>query len=239
MGEGAASSRSTSIRNLRSSETLYRYRGNGCSAPPTVVDEKRDGLTGLDNLAVRCKPERNRHQPVIQRDVEQGLAIVLPAHLSAALGRNRHFASNFAVGSRKRLNVYLIPPRLVRLVCDPFSVGRELRQPFVRIRLNDGKWLSISLHWQRPHVKARLGIRGEVQQEAAVSRPARRGFDPRRRQQHLLVSDPAGRLQIQIQVPPRVELNTIRVPSGDQMGKMSSARSAVNRLSTPLSASIK
>ena len=94
MGEGAASSRSTSIRNLRSLETLDRYRRKGLQRAAYPRDEQRDGQTGFHDLTVRCKPEWNGHEPVIQRDVKQSFAVGSPAHLSAAIGGNRHFASS-------------------------------------------------------------------------------------------------------------------------------------------------
>ena len=97
MGAGAASSLNEHQEPPVIGDTVP-VPGEGLERTAHVRDEERDGRTGFHNLPPRCKPEWNRHEPVIQRDVEQGLAVVLPAHLSAALVGNRHFASGLAVG---------------------------------------------------------------------------------------------------------------------------------------------
>ena len=52
-------------------------------------------------LAVCGEPDRNRHQPAVQRDVEQFLAVAPPTHLRAAIGGDRLFTS----AARERLQV--------------------------------------------------------------------------------------------------------------------------------------
>ena len=54
-----------------------------------VRGEQRRGRAGVNGLAIRREPDRNRHEPAIQCDVEQFPAVATPAHLRAASRRNR------------------------------------------------------------------------------------------------------------------------------------------------------
>jgi len=138
----------------------------------------------------------------------------------------------------KWLDVNLKAARLVRFVGDPISVVRKLCKPFIEIRLDDWKRLSISLQWQCPDVKARFGLDTEIKQEAAVRRPIGGKLGLRAvssiSSSSPLVTDFRYRFCIRVF---RFELNTMRTPSGDQTGKISSAASKVNRLNTPRASS--
>src|SRR5262249_36739049 len=96
----------------------------------------------LDRLGTGSDTNRDGHQPAIQRNVEQFLSVAAPARLGTTIGGHLCVAS----WVRKGLDVNLIPAGLVRLICDPFSVGRKLCQILVKVRLDNGKWFRISIH---------------------------------------------------------------------------------------------
>src|SRR6266446_8385967 len=93
----------------------------------------------------------DRHESVIQSDIEQFLSVLAPAYLSATINRDW---SPLATGTGKWLNINFKRARLVRLVRDPLSIGRELCILFIEVRLNDREWLSLSIQWQCPDVPA-------------------------------------------------------------------------------------
>src|SRR5262245_446441 len=49
-------------------------------------------LARFDRLSIWSDPDWNRHQPVIQPDIEQFLAIASPPHLRTPICRNWQFA---------------------------------------------------------------------------------------------------------------------------------------------------
>ena len=103
---------------------------------------------------------------------------------------------------------------------------------FSGIRLDDRKWRSVSGHRQCPDVGQRVRSDGVVQHEPSVAGKVRRTLALSRGRQRRFASHAGGRRLVESITPVRFELNTMRDPSGDQIGLASVAASEVSRLTT-------
>lgn len=129
-----------------------------------MCGEQRHGRACFNRPTVCTESDRHRHEPVIQADVKQLLAVVSPSHLRAAV------SGDLFPGARawKRLDENLEATRLVRLVRDPLSVGGKLRIPIVAVRLDDHERFSESLERKCPEVPARPRIAAPKEQRTPI-----------------------------------------------------------------------
>ena len=115
--------------------------------------KKGHGVPGFERPVAWTCPNRNRHQPAIQRDVEQFLAITPPTHLTPPFVEICHLLPR----TGKRLDVNLSAARFIRLVRDPLSVRIELP---VLVRRNSsrttGNGFRLPSKRQRPDVSGFL-----------------------------------------------------------------------------------
>ena len=93
-----------------------------CTALPRGGANSATGLPTSGACSARTQSDCNGGQLAVAIDIEQFLPIAAPPHLCATVGGNRRFVP----GLRERLDVNLRSARLVRLVRNPVSVGREL-----------------------------------------------------------------------------------------------------------------
>ena len=95
--------------------------------------------------------------------------MALPAWFRAAVSRDLPFASR----TRKRSDIYLIAPGLVRNISDPAAVGGKLSIDFVELRPQKRERFAISEHGQDPNIVlgVPLYVRAAVSDEAPIGRP--------------------------------------------------------------------
>src|SRR4029450_703682 len=86
-----------------------------------VSHEQWNGSFRSKHLMLGVEPNGHCRQTVVQRNVEQLLAVARPAHLCAPAGRNRMLWS----GTRKGLYIHLESAGLGRFRGEPAGVGRE------------------------------------------------------------------------------------------------------------------
>ena len=163
----------------------------GLQGAPHVRREQRNGRADFGRPPVRGQRDRHRHQPIVEPDEEQLPAVGSPAHLRAAVDRDRQLRSR----ARKRLQVDLGAARLGRSKGDPASIRRELAAPLVELRADDGRGLLAPADRQDPEVGGGLEITLLKEQQAPVARPVG-GLSPFR-QDESLVGRSVGRLLVE------------------------------------------
>jgi hypothetical protein len=129
--------------------------------------KERDRSAEVDVLAAHIERNRHRHQPVVEPEVEELLAIATPAHLAAAI--SCHALRDRPIG--KRLHVNLVAAGCVRLIRDPLAVRRELPVALVEFGAGDGNRNLVPLHRERQEIVPRFGLLLAVEQESSVGRP--------------------------------------------------------------------
>src|SRR5262249_61032200 len=122
------------------------------SERPSSNANREQDLRGpaSQRLAIRRQLHWSGHHLAVQGQVEDFLAVLIPAGLCSALVRDLKLPAR----SRKRQDVDLEPARFVRLVRDPLAVGGELAIAFVKRSLLERQRLLI-FDAQNPRPRAR------------------------------------------------------------------------------------
>ena len=79
-------------------------------------------------------------------------------------------------GLRETLHVDFVPVRLIGIVCEPPTVGRELSENFVEISVQIRKTVTVTEERQHPDVILRLGITHSINDLTAIARPIGRNL---------------------------------------------------------------
>ncbi len=98
-----------------------------------------------------------------------------------------------------------------------------------RIRVHENSGFPIGSKRQHPEIASRLGIQIGIEQEATIPRPDLRPLELWRFQEQLFAS----RALVGTSCSSLFDLNTTRVPSGDQTGSESERKPNVSRVDTP------
>src|ERR1035438_6651565 len=132
--------------------------------------EEQLGLAGF-HAAVGAWVQRQAHDAAIVGHVEQFAAVGAPARQSATLGHHP-VAPGAVVEPFEGLHVDFVAASLVRLVGEPFAVGRDGGESFGVDRIEDRRRAAIA-HRQPPEVEVRARARQSVDEVSAVVRPIR------------------------------------------------------------------
>src|SRR5262245_11671072 len=149
---------------------------------------------GFERLTIRRQLHWRRHQLVVQRHVEDFLAVLVPTRLCAAVIGNLELSAR----SGKRPDVDLVPARFVRLICDPLAIGGELALALLKWSLQERERLFIAGDRQYPQVPARLRINAVEQQKASVGGPVVWRFGLIRFQQQFISSSATRQFRVQV-----------------------------------------
>src|SRR5207244_10797459 len=100
---------------------------------------------------------------------QHSAAIDSPPRLRADVSRDLPFTSR----TRKRGDIDLVAPGLVRNISEPAAVGRKLSIDFVELRPQKRERFAISEHGQNPDIVlgVPLYVRAGVSDEAPIERP--------------------------------------------------------------------
>src|SRR5262249_35044878 len=130
--------------------------------------------------------------------IEELVTIRGPGRARAPLRGNLPFAA----GPRIRLDVDLLPARLIRDIRQPTTVGRKCGAPFIELGLEKGLRLAVALQWGRPQIGPSCRVLFEESRGAAAGRPGGRHLPKLAGGESLLRATAVGRLPEQ--APPAI-----------------------------------